>query len=184
MKLTETGLPGVFALTPQRFTDQRGFFQEIYHAGQFAGLGIADAFVQDNHSRSVGGTLRGLHFQHPHPQGKLVRVIRGAIFDVAVDIRRDSPHFGQWVGMTLTEENGTMLWVPPGFAHGFCVISDQADVVYKCTALYSPADERVIAWNDPRLAIDWPVDRPLLSARDAAAGGLEAISDLPFCDPP
>lgn len=152
---------------------------ETYNSAVFRDAGLPETFVQDNHSRSVRGVLRGLHFQEPNPQGKLVRAVRGAIFDVAVDIRRSSPGYGRWVGVELTEDNRRMLWVPEGFAHGFCVVSDSADVVYKCTRLYEPANDRNIAWNDPQIGIEWPVGNPSLSAKDAAAPRLSDAARLP-----
>jgi dTDP-4-dehydrorhamnose 3,5-epimerase len=169
MKVTETALPGVLLIEPKVFGDERGFFFESYHAGRYAEAGIPARFVQDNVSRSVRGTLRGLHFQEPHAQGKLVQVLAGAVYDVAVDIRRGSPHFGQWVAYELSAANKLQLWVPPGFAHGFCVISESADFMYKCTDLYNPSCERGIAWDDPTLGIPWPVGQPILSAKDRAA---------------
>lgn len=179
MKLIETPLEGVVIVQPPVFGDDRGFFMETYHALKFRDAGLPEIFLQDNHSRSARGVLRGLHYQEPNPQGKLVRVTRGAVFDVAVDIRRSSPRFGSWFGVELNEENRMMLWVPPGFAHGFCVTSDIADVVYKCTVLYEPQHDRNIAWNDPSIAVDWPVKEPSLSARDAAAPLLADAAVLP-----
>lgn len=170
MNFITTPLPGVILIEPKVFADPRGFFMETYHLERFREHGIAETFVQDNHSRSARGVLRGLHYQEPNPQGKLVRCTRGALFDVAVDIRKGSPHFGKWVGYELSEENKRMLWVPPGFAHGFCVVSETADLVYKCTAPYEPSGDRGIAWNDPDIGITWPLDgEPTLSAKDAKA---------------
>lgn len=172
MQAFATSLPDVLILEPKVFGDERGFFMESFHAQRFAELtGCRDLMVQDNHSRSVRGVLRGLHYQlPPQAQGKLVRVTAGEIFDVAVDIRRGSPHFGQWVGVSLSAENQRQLWVPPGFAHGFYVTSDTADVVYKVTAYYSPTHDRGIRWNDPAIGIDWPLDAaPQLSAKDEKA---------------
>lgn len=171
MKVVDTPLPGVKLIEPRVFGDDRGFFLESWNAKAFADAGLDLDFVQDNHSRSANGVLRGLHYQLANPQGKLVRVTIGRVFDVAVDLRRSSPHFGQWVGYELSAENKAMLWVPPGFAHGFVVLSDTADFLYKCTTLYAPADERAIRWDDPTLNIDWRLDGtvPLLSAKDAAA---------------
>ena len=168
MEFRSTDLPGVIVVEPDVYRDARGFFLETYQARKYREGGIAATFVQDNHSYSVRDTLRGLHAQRQRPQGKLVRVIRGAIFDVAVDIRRGSPTFLRWVGATLSGENFRQLYVPPGFAHGFCVMSDIAEVEYKCTELYQPSDELCIIWNDPAIAIDWPVAAPLLSERDRA----------------
>ncbi len=176
MQVTPTDIPGVLVLTPKIFGDSRGFFLESFQAPRYAQLGIEGPFVQDNLSRSVKGTLRGLHFQQPRPQGKLVTVLCGSVYDVAVDVRVGSPTFGRWVGVELTAENHRQLWVPPGFAHGFCVTSDSADFFYKCTELYVPQAEQVLAWNDPRLGIDWPVAAPLLSARDSAARTLEELA--------
>ena len=156
MKITETELPGVLIVEPQSFGDQRGFFLETYHVARYADAGLDVRFVQDNHSRSRRGVLRGLHYQLIQPQGKLVSVTRGRVFDVAVDIRRGSPSFGQWAGCLLDDQTHRQFYVPPGFAHGFCVLSDSADFVYKCTDYYHPQSERGIAWNDPDVAIDWP----------------------------
>ena len=167
-------------ITPKVYGDSRGFFLESYNEREFANAGIAEKFVQDNHSRSAKGVLRGLHYQHPRAQGKLVRVVHGAIFDVAVDIRVGSPTFGKWVGVTLDDAKKELLWIPPGFAHGFCVVSDEADVLYKATEFYSPADERGIMWNDPTLGISWPTEDPILSQRDAAFSALSpSRADLP-----
>ncbi|SEU19027.1 dTDP-4-dehydrorhamnose 3,5-epimerase [Stigmatella erecta] len=180
MKVTETAIPGVLLIEPKVFGDARGFFLETFHAQRYADAGIPGPFVQDNYSRSVKGTLRGLHFQEPQPQGKLVQVVAGAVFDVAVDIRRGSPTFGKWVGVELSAENRRQLWVPPGFAHGFCVTSESADFQYKCTALYAPQNERSLLWNDPDLGITWPLDgEPKLSAKDAAAVRLKDAPLLP-----
>jgi len=181
MKFRSTDIPGVLVVEPQVHRDPRGFFLETYHRGKFAGGGIDVTFVQDNHSRSTAGTLRGLHAQLTRPQGKLVRAVRGEIFDVAVDIRRASPTFGRWVGVRLSEENFQQLWIPPGFAHGFCVLSEVAEVEYKCTELYAPEDEISLAWNDPDVGVRWPLDgEPLLSQRDAAAPNLaEVLHRLP-----
>lgn len=183
MNITETTLPGVLIIEPRVFGDDRGFFMETYNAARFREHGLPETFVQDNHSRSARGVLRGLHYQLPNPQGKLVRAVRGSIFDVAVDIRRDSETFGRWVGVELSEENRRQLWIPEGFAHGFCVISDLADVVYKCTALYDGPNDHVIRWNDPRLAIEWPVTNPLLSPKDADAPTLADAAPLPELNP-
>lgn len=172
MKFTPTRIPEVVLIEPQVFGDHRGFFMETWHQKDFAEAGIDLPFVQDNHSRSTQGILRGLHYQIKHPQGKLVRVIRGEVFDVAVDIRRGSPTFGKWVGEILSEGNKLMMWVPPGFAHGFYVISEAAEFVYKCTDFYAPQHERSILWSDPQLSIDWPLKddaAPILSEKDANA---------------
>ncbi|HKY71031.1 MAG TPA: dTDP-4-dehydrorhamnose 3,5-epimerase [Nitrospira sp.] len=174
MKVTAIDIPGVLMIESTPFRDHRGLFCETYHAERYAQAGLADRFVQDNFSRSVRGTLRGLHYQEPHAQGKLVMVLEGAVYDVVVDIRRGSPTFGKWQGFDLSSDNFRQLYIPPGCAHGFCVISDQAAVLYKCTEFYSPQDERGIIWNDPTLAITWPVTSPLLSAKDQAYGTLRA----------
>ena len=179
MKVTETSLRGVLLIEPTVHGDDRGFFMETYHLAKFRDAGIAETFVQDNHSRSARGVVRGLHYQEPNPQGKLVRCTRGALFDVAVDIRSGSPQFGAWFGAELSEENRLMLWIPPGFAHGFCALSDVADLVYKCTQLYDAAADRSVVWNDPAIGIKWPVSSPVLSAKDAAAPTLAAAPALP-----
>ncbi|MBL4609651.1 MAG: dTDP-4-dehydrorhamnose 3,5-epimerase [Pseudomonas sp.] len=175
MKIIETELPGVLIIEPQVFGDERGFFLESFHAERYREAGIDMAFVQDNHSRSRKGVLRGLHFQRRHPQGKLVRASRGSIFDVAADIDPASPTFGQYVGVTLSDENHRQMWIPPGYAHGFCVLSDEADFEYKCTDLYYPNDEGGVFWSDPDLNIQWPLSDPLLSAKDLA---LPPLADL------
>ncbi|MDD3608627.1 MAG: dTDP-4-dehydrorhamnose 3,5-epimerase [Halothiobacillaceae bacterium] len=170
MNIIETALPGVLIIEPRVFGDHRGFFLESWNRAGFAHAGLDLDFVQDNHSRSAQGILRGLHYQLHQPQGKLVRVTQGEVFDVAVDVRRHSPHFGRWVGVTLSAENHRMLWVPPGFAHGFYVRSQSADFLYKCTAYYAPEHERCIRWDDPQIGIDWPLIEgraPTLSAKDA-----------------
>ena len=177
MKFNETDLPGVILVDPDVHRDARGFFFESFHAEKFAVGGIDAQFVQDNHSRSKRGTLRGLHAQKHHPQAKLVRVIRGAVFDVAVDVRRGSPTFAQWVGYELSDENFRQLYVPAGFVHGFCVLSDIAEVEYKCTDFYHPADEIGVAWDDPEIGIDWPVTEPTLSEKDAANPRLSQLGD-------
>lgn len=161
-----TGLPGVLLLEPKVFGDQRGFFMETYQAARYSDSGMPDGFVQDNHSRSRRGVLRGLHYQLIQPQGKLVWVTRGAVFDVAVDIRRGSPQFGRWFGCVLDDVNHRQLYIPPGFAHGFCVLSDEADFFYKCTDYYHPASERGIAWDDPAIGIAWPLREVALSNKD------------------
>jgi dTDP-4-dehydrorhamnose 3,5-epimerase len=178
MKFTPTDLPGVLRLDSRVFRDGRGFFVETFSTAGIRGSGIPDAFAQDNHSRSVYGVLRGLHYQLVRPQGKLVHVARGRIFDVAVDIRRGSPTFARWVGMELSDENLLSLWIPPGFAHGFCVLSDVADVIYKCTTLYDAADDRGIAWDDREIGIEWPVESPLVSEKDSAHPTLSAAGNL------
>ncbi|MEW5791498.1 MAG: dTDP-4-dehydrorhamnose 3,5-epimerase [Pseudomonadota bacterium] len=176
MKFIPTAIPDVILVQPDVFGDHRGFFMETWHARKFAEGGIDAAFVQDNHSRSAQGILRGLHYQVRQPQGKLVRVVAGEVFDVAVDLRRGSPTFGHWVGELLSADNKHQLWVPPGFAHGFYVTSDTAEVVYKCSDFYAPEHERSLRWDDPELGIDWPLvngQPPILSAKDAAASSLK-----------
>lgn len=168
MKVIETGLPGVVILEPKVFGDERGFFFESFNRKIFTeAVGIAPDFVQDNHSRSSKNVLRGLHYQVQQPQGKLIRVVAGEIYDVVVDLRRSSPHFGKWTAATLSAENKRMVWVPQGFAHGFLVLSEQAEVLYKTTDYYAPQCERCILWNDAELAIEWPLQaEPILSAKD------------------
>ncbi|TBV79888.1 MAG: dTDP-4-dehydrorhamnose 3,5-epimerase [Desulfobulbaceae bacterium] len=166
MKLIETPLPGVMVLEPERYGDSRGFFLETYREDTLRSAGISRRFVQDNHSRSVRGVLRGLHYQLTQPQGKLVRVARGAVFDVAVDVRSGSPTFGRWYGATLDEENMRMMYIPPGFAHGFVVLTEIADFIYKCTDYYHPQSEQGILWNDPAIGIKWPVMEIRLSEKD------------------
>lgn len=187
VRRVETTLPGVVILEPAVYEDQRGFFMESYNLRTFSSLGIEHRFVQDNHSRSHRGVLRGLHFQLRSPQAKLVRVTRGRVFDVAVDIRRGSPHFGRWAGAELTEDNRRMLFAPEGFAHGFLVLSEIAEFQYKCSDFYAPDDELGIAWNDPTIAIDWPLDglEPTLSERDRRWGNLDEMdaSHLPEFSP-
>ena len=168
MNVVRTLLPGVLLIEPKVFGDSRGFFLESYNRRRYAEAGIDAAFVQDNHSRSSRGVLRGLHYQVRHPQGKLVSVVTGEVFDVAVDIRCGSPHFGKWYGCILSADNHLQLWIPPGFAHGFCTLSDSVDFLYKCTDYYLPEDEGGVLWSDPQLAIEWPIDAPVLSAKDAA----------------
>ena len=180
MKATRLAIPDVVLIEPKVFGDARGFFFESFNQKAFnEATGTNHAFVQDNHSRSSRGVLRGLHYQIQQPQGKLVRVARGAVFDVAVDIRKSSPTFGQWVGAELSEDNQHQLWVPPGFAHGFLVLSESADFLYKTTDYYAPQHERSIAWNDPSIGISWPAlaqgQQPLLSAKDSAAPLLASL---------
>jgi len=179
MEFLETALPGVIIIEPTVFEDNRGFFMETHHRDKFAEAGIAVPFVQDNQSHSTKDTIRGLHFQEPHAQGKLVRAVNGAIFDVVADIRRNSPHFGRWVGIELTFENRKQVWVPPGFAHGICVLSDEADILYKMSDIYQPEANRCIRWNDPQIAIDWPCDNPIISESDATAPYLKDAPALP-----
>jgi len=176
VKFLPTDLPGVTLIEPDVFKDARGFFLETYHERKYAEGGIPGPFVQDNHSYSGRGTLRGLHAQLLRPQGKLVRAVEGEMFDVAVDIRRGSPAFGRWVGAVLSGENFRQLWIPPGFAHGFCVLSPWVHVEYKCTGFYDPADEISIAWDDPQIGIDWPVVAPTLSAKDKSAPRLADLA--------
>jgi dTDP-4-dehydrorhamnose 3,5-epimerase len=173
-----TRLDGVILVKPVVWKDPRGFFLETYHQEKYQANGIPDPFVQDNHSYSVHGTLRGLHAQLRHPQGKLVRALLGEIFDVAVDARPDSPTFGQWVGATLSSENHHQLYVPPGYIHGFVVTSETAHVQYKCTDFYHPEDEISVLWNDPEIGIDWPVADPILKEKDARAPRLAEIVQL------
>jgi dTDP-4-dehydrorhamnose 3,5-epimerase len=172
MELEPTRLPEVVLIKPRIFGDARGFFFETWQEREFAAAGITMPFVQDNHSHSTLHTLRGLHFQVEQPQGKLVRVTRGKVFDVAVDIRRSSPRFGQWVGVVLSDANHHILWVPPGFAHGYLALSEEIDFLYKCTDYYAPQHERAIRWNDPHLGVEWPLPAgiaPILSGKDASA---------------
>jgi dTDP-4-dehydrorhamnose 3,5-epimerase len=178
MQIYKTNLSGLLRIEPQVFGDARGFFLETYNKERYMGAGFPDVeFVQDNHSRSDRGVLRGLHFQLNHPQGKLVQVATGSVFDVAVDIRVGSPTFGQWYGCILSEDNHHQLWIPPKFAHGFCVLSETADFVYKCTDYYRPDDESGILWNDPKVGIDWPLDAPLLSEKDKVYACLSNINE-------
>jgi dTDP-4-dehydrorhamnose 3,5-epimerase len=177
VRVVPTSIPDVLVIEPEVHGDGRGFFVETYHAERYSLYGIDGPFVQDNHSRSVARTLRGLHLQLRRPQGKLVRVLEGEVYDVAVDVRRGSPTFGKWVGVTLTAENFLQCYVPPGFAHGFCVVSPVAQVEYKCTDLYDPASELGIAWDDGDLAIAWPVRDPLLSSRDSRHPTLAAVEN-------
>jgi dTDP-4-dehydrorhamnose 3,5-epimerase len=177
MQFVATEIPDVVLIEPRVFGDARGFFMETWRADQFAGIGGNMSFVQDNHSRSGPGVLRGLHYQLQRPQGKLVRAVAGAVFDVAVDLRRSSPTFGRWVGRVLSAENKLQLWIPPGFAHGFYVLGESAETVYKCTEFYSPEHDRCLLWNDPDLAISWPLSRgqaPALSQKDAAGRPLRS----------
>jgi len=177
MKVIPTAIPDLLILEPKVFGDTRGVFFESFNASSFRqATGLDVTFVQDNHSRSQKGVLRGLHYQIRQPQGKLVRVVRGAVFDVAVDIRQSSPAFGQWLGIELTEDNHRQFWVPPGFAHGFVVLTDSADVLYKTSAYYAPAYERCILWNDPAIGIQWPLEgEPLLSEKDKTGLPLHRI---------
>ncbi len=166
MKFTPLEIPEVILVQPDVFGDARGFFQETYHAGKYAAGGVVGTFIQDNFSFSRRGVLRGLHYQRRNPQGKLVYVARGEVFDVAVDMRRSSPTFGRWVGQLLNDQNHHQMWVPPGFAHGFCVLSEEVEFLYKCTQLYDPTDDRGVLWNDPDIGVQWPLTDPALSAKD------------------
>lgn len=174
MKKIDTAIPDVFLLEPRVFGDDRGFFYESWNKKTLAGVGLDVDFVQDNHSKSQRGVLRGLHYQIQHPQGKLVRVVSGEVFDVVVDLRQSSPTFGQWVGYVLSAENKRMAWIPPGFAHGFVVTSESAEFLYKTTDYWYPEFERTLLWNDPTVGIDWPFEgEPLLAAKDAAGALLQ-----------
>lgn len=177
LRFVASQLPGVVSVEPQVHHDDRGFFLESYHADKYREGGIDAVFVQDNHSSSRRGTLRGLHAQFPHPQGKLVRALEGEIFDVVVDVRRGSPTYGRFVTAVLSSENFRQIYVPPGLAHGFLVVSEVAQVEYKCTDFYQPKAEFAIAWNDPELAIPWPIDEPILSEKDAAARPLSEMQE-------
>lgn len=174
MKFNPTALPGVLVIEPVVHRDPRGFFVETYRADLYAGAGIPTQFVQDNESRSVRGTVRGLHAQLGRPQGKLVRALEGEIFDVVVDIRRGSPTFKKWIGVHLTADAFNQIWVPAGFAHGICVLSDAARIAYKCTDFYDPGDELRLLWNDPAIGVEWPVEDPILSEKDKSGEPLRA----------
>lgn len=177
MNIIDTAIPDLKIIEPRVFGDERGFFLETWNEAKFAEAGFDLTFVQDNHSHSQKGVLRGLHFQNPGPQGKLVRVTRGAVFDVAVDLRRSSQHFGQWVGVELSAENKRMFWVPEGFAHGFVTLSDNTDFLYKCTAPYAPENEHTLAWDDPETGVEWPIDglEPIISEKDAKGHSLANV---------
>jgi dTDP-4-dehydrorhamnose 3,5-epimerase len=177
MNVIETAIDGLLIIEPKVFGDDRGFFMESWNADAFRKAGLDLAFVQDNHSRSAKGVLRGLHFQNPNPQGKLVRVTAGRAWDVAVDLRRSSPTFGKWQGVELSASNKRMFWVPPGFAHGFVALEDGTDFLYKCTAFYEPAHEHSLLWNDPAVGIEWPLEgiEPQLSGKDQAGKPLSEI---------
>lgn len=179
MKVFETPLPGLLRIEPRVWGDPRGFFLETFQQSRFETSGLPTGFVQDNQSRSPRGILRGLHFQTPQPQGKLIFVVRGEIWDVVVDLRRNSATFGQWYGVTLSEFNHWQLYVPVGFAHGFCVTSETADVIYKCTNYYAPEHEQTLLWSDPALNIPWPVKDPVLSAKDCQGRPLSKIECFP-----
>jgi dTDP-4-dehydrorhamnose 3,5-epimerase len=177
MNIVECAIPGPLIIEPRVFGDERGFFMESWNAATFRAAGLDLDFVQDNHSRSSRGVLRGIHFQNPEPQGKLVRVVSGAVYDVVVDLRRSSPHFGQWVGVELSAANKRMFWVPQGFAHGFLTLADGTDFLYKCTSRYAPEHEQSLAWDDPDVGIDWPLGDivPQLSAKDAVGTRLADV---------
>jgi dTDP-4-dehydrorhamnose 3,5-epimerase len=177
VRFVETDLPGVILVEPTVHADDRGFFLETYHAPKYREGGIGETFVQDNHSRSSRGTLRGLHAQLPNSQGKLLRVIEGSIYDVAVDVRLGSPAFGKFVAAEISDENFRQIYVPPGLLHGFCVTSDVAQVEYKCTVVYDPECDLSVRWNDPELAVDWPVSDPILSEKDRNAPLLRDVRD-------
>ena len=180
MKCIDTPIPGIILIEPDVHEDRRGYFIELYHLDRYAKAGLHARFVQDNFARSVQATLRGLHYQRRNPQGKLVMVMEGTIFDVAVDVRRGSPFLGKWYGVELSTENKRQLYIPPGFAHGYCVVSEMAAVMYKCTDFYVPEDEGGIIWNDPALGISWPIETPLLSAKDQSFATLaESGTELP-----
>lgn len=185
MKTMDTALPGVLVIEPQVFGDARGFFMETFHQARYAELGVPETLVQDNLSQSKQGVLRGLHYQYPNPQGKLIQVLKGEVFDVAVDIRVGSPTFGKWVGVVLSNENKRQVYIPQGFAHGFLVTSDEALFAYKCTEFYSPETEGAIRWNDPDIGIQWPIDNPTLSEKDRSLPKLKEIdkSRLPVYRP-
>lgn len=168
MKVVPTKFPDVLVVSPNVYKDERGYFYEAYNSHAYADAGIPDTFVQDNVSFSKRGVLRGLHLQSPNAQGKLIAVLSGEIFDVAVDIKPDSPTFGDWVGVHLSAQSKNRIWIPPGYAHGFCVTSESAEILYKCTTHYDPASEHTLAWNDPDVGVRWPIDAPIISQRDAA----------------
>lgn len=181
MKRIDTSLPGVCLIEPSVFEDERGFFLESYHEMKFEALGIKDRFVQDNHSRSVANTLRGLHYQAQAPQAKLCRVVLGEVRDVVVDIRRGSPHFGKWESAVLSAENKRQLYVPPGFAHGYLVLTETAEFLYKCSDFYRPEFERGVAWSDPEIGIEWGIKTPILSPKDRRN---PALADIPLAELP
>ncbi len=181
MEVIDTPISGANVIRPRVFGDERGFFMESWNAREFAAAGLDLTFVQDNHSRSQKGVLRGMHFQNPGQQGKLVRVVAGAVFDAIVDLRRSSPSFGQWFGLELSAANHTMLYLPPGVAHGFLTLADGTDFLYKCTAFYDPANEHSLAWDDPAVGIEWPLNgiAPQLSAKDRAGIAFEQAATYP-----
>jgi dTDP-4-dehydrorhamnose 3,5-epimerase len=178
MEIIKTSIPEVIVFIPPVFTDSRGYFLETYQQQKYAAAGISKPFVQDNQSYSTKNVLRGLHFQLRHPQGKLVRVTQGSVFDVAIDIRKNSPTFGKWHGEILSAENKKQMYIPENFAHGFCILSDSAEFVYKCTDFYVPGDESGLIWNDPRLGIKWPIEQPILSAKDTVLPSLDEVLEL------
>ncbi len=178
MKIIQTSIPEVIVFIPPVFTDSRGYFLETYQQQKYAEAGIPKPFVQDNQSYSTKNVLRGLHFQLRHPQGKLVRVTQGSVFDVAIDVRKSSPTFGKWHGEIISAENKKQMYVPENFAHGFCVLSDSAEFLYKCTDFYTPGDEVGLIWNDPQLGIEWPIDEPILSDKDAVLPSWADVLDL------
>ena len=167
MEITKTFFDGIVLMKPRLFPDNRGYFLETHHARKYTAQGLSETFVQDNLAHSKKGVLRGLHYQHPRPQGKLIFVVQGEIFDVVVDIRKDSPTFGKWFGVVLSASNHMQLYIAPGFAHGYCVISDTSDVFYKCTDFYNPEYEQTLMWNDPAIGIEWPIKNPSISEKDA-----------------
>jgi len=177
MKFLPTEIPDVILIKPRVFKDQRGSFMETYHQNKFAEAGIKVQFVQDNHASSVKNVIRGLHYQLQHPQGKLVRVVSGSVFDVAVDIRRNSRSYGKWIGATLSADNNYQMYIPAGFAHGYCSLSNRTEVIYKCTEVYHPESDRGIIWNDPEIGIDWPCEEPIISSKDALLPTL-SIADI------
>jgi dTDP-4-dehydrorhamnose 3,5-epimerase len=179
MNIEETSLPGVRIIEPKAFADARGWFMETFNAAVFRAAGLPEHFAQDNQSHSVRGVIRGLHYQREQPQGKLVRCIRGSILDVAVDVRRGSETFGKWILVELSEENQRMLWIPPKFAHGFCALTDKADILYKCTTLWDKQSDTTLLWNDPDLAIDWGVSEPIVSEKDQQG---YTLRDAPLFD--
>jgi dTDP-4-dehydrorhamnose 3,5-epimerase len=178
MEIIKTSIPEVIVFVPPVFTDSRGYFLETYQQQKYAAAGISKPFVQDNQSYSTKNVLRGLHFQLRHPQAKLVRVTQGSVFDVAIDIRKNSPTFGKWHGEILSAENKKQMYIPENFAHGFCILSDSAEFVYKCTDFYVPGDESGLIWNDPQLGIKWPIQQPILSEKDAALPSLADVLEL------
>jgi dTDP-4-dehydrorhamnose 3,5-epimerase len=178
MEIIKTSIPEVIVFIPPVFTDSRGYFLETYQQQKYAEAGISKAFVQDNQSYSTKNVLRGLHFQLRHPQAKLVRVTQGSVFDVAIDIRKNSPTFGKWHGEILSAENKKQMYIPENFAHGFCVLSDSAEFVYKCTDFYVPGDESGLIWNDPQLGIEWPIEQPILSDKDGLLPSLADVLEL------